>query len=43
MHYASTKEIWDKLQKMYEGDDKVKREKLQIHRGQFETLKMNEE
>jgi hypothetical protein len=39
----STKEIWDKLQKIYEGDDKVKKEKLQIHRGQFETLKMNEE
>jgi hypothetical protein len=43
MHCASTKEIWDKLQKIYEGDNKVKKEKLQIHRGQFETLKMNEE
>jgi hypothetical protein len=43
MHYASTKEMWDKLKNIYEGDDKVKREKLQIYRGQFETLKMNEE
>jgi hypothetical protein len=33
----------DKLQKIYEGDDKVKKEKLQTHRGQFETLRMNEE
>jgi hypothetical protein len=43
MHCTSTKEMWDKLQKIYEGDDKVKKEKLQTHRGQFETLKMNEE
>jgi hypothetical protein len=43
MHCVSTKEMWDKLQNIYEGDDKVKKEKLQTHRGQFETLKMNEE
>jgi len=43
MHCALVKHIWEKLQKNYEGDDKVKREKLKIHRGQFKTLKMNEE
>jgi len=35
--------MWDKLQKIYEGDDKVKKEKLQIHRGKFETLTMKKE
>jgi hypothetical protein len=39
MHCESTKEILDKLQNIYEGDDKVKKEKLQIHRRQFESLK----
>ena len=34
--------MWDKLQNIYEGDDKVKKEKLQTHRGQFESLKMKE-
>jgi hypothetical protein len=43
MYCASAKEMWDKLQNIYEGDDKVKREKLQVYKGQFETLKMNEE
>ena len=43
MHCSSAKEIWDKLQKICEGDNKVKKEKLQTHRGQFKTLKMNEE
>jgi len=43
MHCASTKEMWDRIQNNYEEDDKVKREKLQIHRGKFDTLKMNEE
>jgi hypothetical protein len=43
MQHVSTKEMLDKLQNIYEGDDKVKKEKLQTHRGQFETLKMNEE
>jgi hypothetical protein len=28
-HCKSTKEIWDKLQNIYEGDTKVKEEKLQ--------------
>jgi hypothetical protein len=43
MHYTSTKEVWDKLQRTYEGDGKVKKTKIQTHRGKFETLKMNEE
>jgi hypothetical protein len=43
MHCKSTKEIWDKLQNTYEGNDKVKKEKLQTHRGRFENLKMRED
>jgi hypothetical protein len=39
-HCKSTKEIWDKLQNIYEGDSKVKAAKLQTYRGQFEQLKM---
>jgi hypothetical protein len=39
----STKEIWDKLQNIYEGDSKVKATKLQTYRGQFEQLKMKED
>jgi hypothetical protein len=38
-----TKEIWDKLQNVYEGDAKVKATKLQTYRGQFEQLKMKED
>jgi hypothetical protein len=29
LHYKSTKEIWDKLKVIYEGDGKVKQDKLQ--------------
>jgi hypothetical protein len=43
MHCKSTKEIWDKLQNIYEGDSKVKEAKLQTYRGQFEQLKMKED
>lgn len=43
MHCEITKEIWDKLKNIYEGDDKVKGVKLQTYRGQFENLKMKEE
>jgi hypothetical protein len=42
-HYKSTKEIWDKLQNIYEGDTKFKTTKLQTYRGQFEELKMKED
>jgi hypothetical protein len=42
MHCGSTKEIWDKLQNIYEGDGKVNKEKLQTHRRQFESLEMKD-
>ena len=42
-HYKSAKEIWDKIQNIYEGDTKVKEAKLQTYRGQFEQLKMKED
>eukprot|EP00253_Pinus_taeda_P003723 PITA_03723 len=41
MHYKSAKEIWDKIVTSYEGDEQVKRAKLQTLRIQYETLKMN--
>eukprot|EP00253_Pinus_taeda_P009556 PITA_09556 len=40
MQYKSAKEIWDKIVLSYEGDDQVKREKLQTLRIQYENLKM---
>jgi hypothetical protein len=43
MHCNYAKEIWDKLQNVYDGDAKVKGAKLQTYRGQFEQLKMKEE
>jgi hypothetical protein len=43
MHCKSTKEIWDKLKFIYEGDRKVKKAKLQTYITQFENLKMKEE
>jgi hypothetical protein len=42
-HYKSAKEIWDKLQNIYEGDSKVKTTKRQTYRGKFEQLKMKED
>jgi hypothetical protein len=33
MYCASAKEMWDKLQMIYEGDEKVKRTKLQFYKG----------
>jgi hypothetical protein len=41
-HCKSTKDIWDKLQNIYEGDSKVKETKLQTYRGQFEQVRMKE-
>jgi hypothetical protein len=32
-HCKSSKDIWDKLQNIYEGDSKVKVAKLQTYRG----------
>lgn len=43
MHCKSEKDIWDKLQIIYEGHGKVKLAKLQTYRGQFEGLKTREE
>ncbi len=43
MKWNITKEIWDKLMNFYEGDNKVKKDKLQVYRMQFESMKMNED
>jgi hypothetical protein len=43
IHCKSTKEIWDKLQNIYERDSKVKATKNQTYRGQFKQLKMKED
>jgi hypothetical protein len=42
IHCKSDKDIWDKLQNIYEGDSKIKVGKLQTYRGQFEQLNMKE-
>jgi hypothetical protein len=42
-HCKYAKDIWDKLQNIYEGDTKVKATKLQTYRGQIEQLKMKED
>ena len=43
VHCKSAKEIWEKLENIYEGDSRVKETKLQTYRGQFEQLKMKED
>ena len=43
MHCKTTKDIWDKLDTIYEGDIKVKRAKLHNFKTQFESLKLKEE
>ena len=40
MQCESTKELWDKLKNIYEGDAKVKNDKLESFRSQFESLNM---
>eukprot|EP00253_Pinus_taeda_P011740 PITA_11740 len=40
MQYKSAKEIWDKIVLSYEGDEQVKRAKLQTLRIQYENLRM---
>jgi hypothetical protein len=42
MHFNTVKDLWDKLQNIYEGDAKVKEDKLQILRAKFEQLNMKE-
>jgi hypothetical protein len=39
-HCKSAKDIWDKLQNIYEGDTKIKELKLQTYKGLFKQLKM---
>jgi len=43
MGCMTSKEIWDKLKSIHEGDDKIKEAKLQTFTSQFEVLKMNDE
>jgi hypothetical protein len=43
MHCNTAKDLWDKLQNIYEGDAKVKGAKLQTLRAKFEQLKMKED
>jgi hypothetical protein len=43
MHCISTKDIWEKLHNIYEGDAKVKEMKLQTFRIQFEQLNIKED
>jgi hypothetical protein len=43
MNCNSSKQIWDKLEVIYKGDNKVKEAKLQTYRDHFENLKMKEE
>jgi len=42
MSYSTTKEVWDKLKNIYEGDPKFKQVKLQWHGEHFENLQMDE-
>src|SRR5271168_2490529 len=41
MQYKTAKEIWDKIVLSYEGDEQVKREKLQTLKIQYENLRMH--
>jgi hypothetical protein len=43
MHCNLAKEIWDKPEVTYEGDNKFKEAKIQTYRAQFENLKMKQE
>ena len=40
MHCDNAKDLWDKLQNIYEGDSKVKGAKIKIFKAKFEQLKM---
>ena len=41
MNLKSTKDIWDKLKSFHEGDLMVKEAKLQVHRNEYEALRMS--
>ena len=43
MHCTSVGEIWNKLKNVYEGDGKVKGEKLKTYISKLEHLTMKEE
>jgi len=43
MHYESAKETWDALEKLYDGDGKLKKVRLQALRRQYELLTMEED
>jgi hypothetical protein len=43
MHCENEKNLWDKLQNIYEVDAKLKGAKLQIFRDKFEKFKMKED
>lgn len=43
MHCTSVKEIWEKIKIVYQGDGKVKGDKIQTYRRQFEHLTMKED
>ena len=40
-YLKSAKDIWDKLKSFHEGDLKVKEAKLQVHRSEYEALRMS--
>lgn len=42
MHCGTTKEIWEKLNNIYEGDDKVEKIKMKNFKLKFENLRMSE-
>ena len=42
MQCKYSKQAWDKLKIIYDGESKVKESKLQMNKGQFESLKMKE-
>jgi hypothetical protein len=43
MHYKITKDLWDKIQNIYEGDTKFKGTKIQTIINKFEKLNMKED
>ena len=43
MHYESPKETWDAFEKLYSGDGKLKKVRLQALRRLYEVLTMEEE
>lgn len=43
MHCSSTKEVWDKLNNIYYGNDKVNKAKIQTLRAKFDGMKITDE